>query len=264
MMKHLLKEKINIELNSLTFNDAMKQKVMKHRKQKKPFGLMKYVAASVAIIMLSSTTVFAGYYLLNKVNVNDRALPELDSMAVVQTIPLGAKTDEYGRVNKKFTDYDAIEKEMGISLLDSKLAKSNSYMHGKIMTDNKDYAIITVENYILGDTSNYKFLPNEERYQYEHGKEYYSPVSLSVDIILSKNQLVNGWDTDYLGMYEYVENYTSAQGYKVNLIQDTTDEEKVDNYISEKCAIFVANGIRYTLKGRTSLENMKAIVDTMK
>ena len=63
-----------------------------------------------------------------------------------------------------------------------------------------------------------------------------------------------------------METYTSEQGYTVNLIQDTIDEEKVDaeNYISENCAVFVAGGVRYTLKGRTSIENMKMIVDTMK
>ena len=68
---------------------------------------------------------------------------------------------------------------------------------------------------------------------------------------------------DYEGMYEYVESYTSSQGYKVNLIQDTTDAENDQYYVSEKCAVFVADGIRYTLKGRTSLETMKEIVDSM-
>lgn len=57
--------------------------------------------------------------------------------------------------------------------------------------------------------------------------EYSSPISLTVDIILSDVQLNNGWGTDYLGMYEYVESYTSIQGYKVNLIQDTADAENV-------------------------------------
>lgn len=33
--------------------------------------------------------------------------------------------------------------------------------------------------------------------------------------------------------------------------------------VSEKIAVFVADGIHYTLKGRTSLENIKTIVDSM-
>jgi len=58
----------------------------------------------------------------------------------------------------------------------------------------------------------------------------------------------NGWDTDYLGIYEFKENYVSAQGYKVNLIEDTTGEDNVENYVSEKCEVFAANGIQYTLR----------------
>lgn len=74
----------------------------------------------------------------------------------------------------------------------------------------------------------------------------------------------NGWNTDYLGFYQFVENYTSAQGYAVNIIEDTTEEENLENYVPEKVAVFVADGIRYSLKGRTSLDEMKAIVDTMR
>ena len=34
--------------------------------------------------------------------------------------------------------------------------------------------------------------------------------------------------------------------------------------VSEKIAVFVSDGIRYTLKGRVSVDTMKTIVDTMK
>lgn len=34
--------------------------------------------------------------------------------------------------------------------------------------------------------------------------------------------------------------------------------------MSEKIAVFVSDGIRYTLKGRVSVDTMKIIVDTMK
>ena len=84
-----------------------------------------------------------------------------------------------------------------------------------------------------------------------------------MDLILSQKQLDQGWDTDYLGFYEYVESYTSKQGYKVNLIQDTTGENESEDYISEKCAVFVADGIRYTLCGRISMAMIKEIVDSM-
>ena len=96
-------------------------------------------------------------------------------------------------------------------------------------------------------------------------ENYYSPVSLNVDLILSDEQLENGWDTDYLGMYESIEEFQSAQGYKVNLIQDTNGKETADkDVVSEKIAVFVSDGVRYTLKGRVSIDTMKDIVDTMK
>lgn len=266
MMRHSLKEEIDMELNGLTFTDTMKKNVLKQKMRKKHSSMMKYVVAFTAIFMLSGTIVLAGYTLFNKVNVNETTLPELERMEIVNILPIESGVSENGTVNEKFINYDAIKSKVGISLLDSDLADNNPYMQGKIKTDNLDFAMITVKNYILGDTNNYEYLSDEGRYQYEHGQEYYSPVSLSIDIILSEAQLKNGWDTDYLGFYEYVETYTSAQGYTVNLIQDTLDQENgdVDNYISEKCAVFVAEGIRYTLKGRTSMETIKMIVDTMK
>ena len=121
-------------------------------------------------------------------------------------------------------------------------------MLGEIKTDNKDFVILSFENYIVGDTGNYNYLPNADFYTYDYGEEYYSPVSLTVDIMLSEAQMKNGWDTDYLGIYEFKENYVSAQGYKVNLIEDTTGEDSVENYVSEKCEVFAANGIQYTLR----------------
>lgn len=266
MMKHSLKEEIDMELNGLVFSDSMKKNVMNHKRRKKHFSMMKYAAVFAAVFMLSGTTVFAAYILLNKVKVNEATLPELDNMEIVNMLPISSTTDEYGMINEEFTDYDEMKRKIGIKLLDSEAADNNPYMQGRIQTDNRDFAIITVENYILGDTGNYEYLPDEERYQYEQGQEYDSPITLSMDIILSETQLNNGWDNDYLGFYEYVETYTSAQGYTVNLIQDAIAEENsnADTYISEKCAVFVADGIRYALKGRTSMETIKGIVDSMK
>ena len=58
---------------------------------------------------------------------------------------------------------------------------------------------------------------------------------MNVDLILSDEQLENGWDTDYLGMYESIEEFQSAQGYKVNLIQDTNGRKRqIRNVVSEK------------------------------
>ena len=63
------------------------------------------------------------------------------------------------------------------------------------------------ENFILGDTSNYQLLKDIDRYSYDHGTVYFSPVSLKAELILGEEQLAHGWDTDYLGMYRFVEHY---------------------------------------------------------
>uniref|UniRef100_UPI004055C82F hypothetical protein n=1 Tax=Agathobacter sp. TaxID=2021311 RepID=UPI004055C82F len=258
-----IKQKIDSELDMITFTDKMRRKVMSNQKKSKANFVMRYAAAIMLAVLVGGTTVFAGYYFLNKVNVNDTTLPELDAMKIVEIAPITADTDEYGRVFEDFSDYAMLQRDLNVDLLDSELAVDQSYVQGNIQTDTKDYAIIKVENYIIGDTSNYEYLQDEGWYQFENGETYYSPVSLSVDLILSEAQFEQGFDTDYLGLYEYVESYTSEQGYKVNLIQDTIEED-VEGYVSEKCAVFVADGIRYTLRGRTSLETMKEIVDSMK
>ena len=196
---------------------------------------------------------------------HDEVLTELDEMHVIDIKKMEQPKNEFGTIEQDFTDYEAIQEELDVNLLDTELADNNDYLQGHITTDNKDYAMITMNNYIVGDTDNFRYLEEEDRYEYERGKTYYSPVSLNIDLILSDEQLKNGWDTDYLGMYESMEEYQSAQGYKVNLIQDNNGDEKLnEGVVSEKIAVFVSNGIRYTLKGRVSVDTMKTIVDTMK
>lgn len=134
------------------------------------------------------------------------------------------------------------------------MADNNDYLQGHITTDDKDYAMITMNNYIIGDTANFRYLEEEDRYEYEHSKTYYSPVSLNIDLILSDEQLKNGWDTDYLGMYESMEEYQSAQGYKVNLIQDNNGDEKLnEGVVSEKnCSICFRRNKIYVKRARIS------------
>ena len=149
--------------------------------------------------MLGGTTVAAGYYFVNKVSVNDEVLAKLDDMHVVDIKEMKKPKDEFGAIEQDFKDYKKIQEELGIRLLDTELANNNAYLQGHLTTDNKDYAMLTMENYIIGDTSNFRYLDEEGRYEYETiGKIIISPVSLNVKyLILSDEQLENGWDTDY-------------------------------------------------------------------
>ncbi len=265
-MKMDLKQEIDNELSEMTVSDELKNKIYKDscesQERRKIYSTWKTAAAVMAVICLTTTTAFAGYNLYNRLLVNQETLPELDAMKVIDMPPLDAEYGSDGWIEKDYNNYKKLKNELGVPLLDTKLAVDNPYMHSHITTDNKDYAGITVENYILGDTGNYRYDEEEKRYIYDQGSEYLSPVSLTVSMALSREQLEHEWDTEYLGYYQFAESYTSSQGFKVNILEDTV-EESPEDYVSEKSAVFVADGIEYIVKGRTSLENIKGIVDSM-
>lgn len=259
-----IKKQIDEELSTIYINKTLRKRINESLQEgKKQHKLWKTAAASLVILLLSGTTVAAGYHWISKISVNREVMPALDDMKVVSIHFPEHTPDENGMTEMDFKDYDSIQSELGIHLLDTTFS-SNQYALVHLSTDHKDFAVITVDNYITGDTSGYRYLPEEKRYEYESGEKYHSPVSLTADIVLSREQLKNGWETDYLGLYQSLENYQSRQGYRVNMLQDTTGEKDGDrSVLSEKCAIFVADGIRYTLKGRVSSETMKEIIDSM-
>lgn len=219
------------------------------------------VLCMVVFAIVFSSTVYAVKLVNEQSKVNELELPELDSMKItkqIKNIEESIKQQSISRMN-----YKQIQEQLEVSLLNSELSKDDRYMITDVETDNKDYAIIKCDNYILGDTSNYSY-NDEGFYSFDEGKLYKSPISLQADIVLSETQLNNLWTTDYLGMYSFVEQFVSEQGYKVNLIEETIDGNQPQNFVSKKTAVFVADGIRYTLTGRTTVENMKQIVNSMK
>lgn len=108
--------------------------------------------------MLGGTTVAASYHFTNKISVNDEVLTELDEMHVIDIKKMEQPKDEFGTIEQDFKDYEAIQEELGIDLLDTELADNNDYLQGHITTDDKDYAMITMNNYIIGDTANFRYL----------------------------------------------------------------------------------------------------------
>ena len=264
MNKNDVKSIIDSELRQIKLTDEMKNNIKSKAVYHRSNRVWRSAVASVLILLLGGTTVYAGNRILNRVHVNEETLAELDPMQIVQMNELDAVPDAYGMINRAYGDYNAVKADLGVALLDTELSHDNPYMLCRVMTDGKDFAIITVNNFILGDTDGYRFIEAENRYSYRHGTKYYSPVSLTVDLILSESQMNHGWDTDYLGLYEFVESYTSDQGYRVNIIQDTVNEENPEGYVSEKAAVFVADGVRYSLKGRVSIDTLKNIVNTMR
>ena len=289
-----MKDTIDRELECIVLSEEMKSRIRKKAVSRRRDGVLKWAVVFAAAVILGGTGAAAGYRMLITHSVNGEVLPELDPMRVVEIhIPEGQPAafasaeqpaapapaeqpdsagqgeltgvpDEYGMIQKDYKDYRKIQEELGIHLLDTELSANNPYMQGHIMTDGSDFAMITVENYILGDTGRYQFLEEENRYAYESGNVFLSPISLTVRLILSEEQLNRGWDWEYLGMYRFAESYTSGQGYRVNLVERTLENGDAGNAVLEKSAVFVADGVEYTLRGRVSMETMKGIVETVK
>lgn len=262
-----MKQIIDRELKNITMSGELKDRIRNRAGRtlcRKSNRLWKTAAAAAAVLVIGGATVSAGYHMLNQLLVNGETMPRLDPVEIVKMNAPDAAADEYGLTNKDYRNYSELKEELGTKLLDSELSQDNPYMQCHIMTDTDSFAIITVENFILGDTDNYQLLEGVNRYSYDHGRVYYSPVSLKAELILNEEQMALGWDTEYLGMYRFMENYISRQGYRVNILEDTIAEDPPEDYVSDKTAVFAADGIRYTLTGQVSIETLKEIVDSMK
>ncbi len=274
-----MKQQIDNELKNIVVTEAMKENISQATKvtTKKLWKnrALKYAAAFAIVIALGTTSVYA-LESLNSMFVNEEQLPALDDMKIVDMKKLDGMSDEYGTWHQEFSDYSELESVLGVKLLDTPLRETHDYMIGKVETDNEEYAMIHVENFLIGDTTNYRSAQGEEKYRFEYngvpytydsGEEYYGTISLEIAMILGEEQYASGWNKDYLGMYEFVEQYTSKQGYRVNVVAGTTAvgvDELPDNFQEEKKAVFVADGIWYEVSGRVSIETLKGIVDSMR
>lgn len=253
MTHSTVKQQIDFELSHLKMNEEMKASV--RTRSNRP-SVRQTIAASLAVFLLGAVSVAAGAYLIQTVSVNQEPLPALDEMSVVTPSDLGLTPGE-GLAEYTFTDYDAFQQEYGIDLIDSTLVTDRSYTIGHLQTDCKDFAILTVKNYIVGDTSGYQYLSEYDAYTWTPGVDYGSPITLRADLILSREQLDQPWDHEYMGNYHFKEQYLSEEGIRVNLIEDTAGASP-----SEKIAVFVKDGIRYTVSGRVSEERMKQIIES--
>jgi hypothetical protein len=232
-----VRDQIDYELQNIKLPENFERKILHNVKPKKT--KWKYqIAVLILCFILGGTTVYAGYVILNKININREMLPDLQPMKKKETKKLIADQDEIGDYRKEYDTYDALCEELGIKLLYSDLSKNNTLMMIQRKTDNENWEEIRISPYILGDIS---------KIEKVEGENFYS------------------WEKDYLGTFVFVESYQSKQGYLVNILQDTTIEEKDRNmgYKSKCYAIFVADGIRYTLSGSIELEKMKELVDSM-
>lgn len=259
-----IKNQIDNELQNIVLPQDFEQRILQKDKQKK-FRLKYQVAATILCLILGGTSVYAGYIIYNKIHVNEELIPDLQPMEKKETKELITTPNEIGDYTKEYNTYNDLCSDLGINLLFSDLAESNPYMIIDRRTDNQNWDEIRVTAYILGDISEIEKVDGESFYSWNAGKEYSSPIDMRIEIISSDEQLKIGWEKDYLGTFEFEETYQSGSGYTVNIVRDNAVEEK-DRYAGYKprCyAIFVADGIRYTLSGQVEIEKIKEIVDSM-
>ena len=155
-----------------------------------------YILLVFVFTAFFSYIIYANAYVQELMKVNEKELPQLDNMYIIKLNNLEKSVNKGETYNERKIYPDKI---MNL-LLYSELANKNPYITEKVKTNNKNFAILMFENYVTGDTSNYRYNEEEGFYEYQKGKEYYSPVSLKADIILSENQMKNGWSVDYLEM----------------------------------------------------------------
>lgn len=248
------REQIDHELREMMLTDEMKWKIRREMQSPKKRTLHpRFVLAIVllAALLVGGIVAVAGS-ISQETRVNRQKLPELDVMQVKTIRPVKGCPYPSGKMKLYFDSYDELQEALGIELLSAETEK-NKFTGIEVKTDGKDYVHINITNYILGDSD---YQETATGYEYLPGEKYHSPVDLKIEIALSDWQLQNLSSVDYVGEYRFVEQYTSEKGYKVNLIKSRTS-----NWGS--VAIFVADGVQYTLEGSVSTEEMKQIVDLM-
>lgn len=239
---------------------------------------VKYSAAAafLSVVLFGTVAFAAGSLLYSKIKVNQKTIPDLEPMEVVAVKEVDGDITEYGDVEKEYTSVGEAETDLGVHLLDTDLAADNKYTKVFYSKIGDGYHVLDVQECIMGDLSNIRewnesvidntVEGNDEWYAWTQGAIYKSPIDLKVEIISDTAQ--QELDTEYMGYFKYVETFVSEQGYTVNILQDTVEEDDLDAmseiYVPQTQMVFVADGIRYTLKGRVPSGTMKEVVNSMK
>lgn len=252
----MIREQIDNELQHIRFEMRKEELIStKNKRNRLRYSWLIWVCGFLLIGMTS----YAGYVIYNGIFVNHQPLPELDPMKIMVVNEMQEYDEEKMVYRKEYDSYLDLCNDIGVELLYSGMADGDSWTIINRESDNEHWTQIKVTAYIVGDVYNLKLAEYANRYTFEEGEVFSSPIDMTIDIISNEEQMKIGWEKEYLGTYEYVETYTSNRGYKVNIIRDTaiSAEDK------PACkAIFVADGIRYTLSGRVELDMMKEIVNS--
>ena len=137
----------------------------------------------------------------------------------------------------------------------------NPYTRVSYQNFGGEYQIVKAKAYLVGDLRDLVWQDEYDYYSWTAGTVYQTPVDLTLEWVSDEAQ--QPFDTDYLGYYAYADTFTSAGGHTVNLLVDTAPGTAGSDLKPECAAVFVADGVRYTLSGHVTQQTMRAIVDSM-
>ena len=256
-----IKEKLEEELSTITLSENFTKELYARINQRKKRFKYK-IAVCIFCILLASGTVSAGLYYYS-VSLNNKELPALSPLEIKEVCDSKATPDEHGFYYETYDSYEALCKNLGIKLLNNDYSNENPYMIIKRDTNNLDYNWIDIQAYITGDITNIRYVSDIDSYKWERGDLFGSPIDMEIWIVNSEAQLQHGFEFEFLGMYEFIETYITKEGFKVNILRDTSVIEDEAKKIKPKyIAVFVADGIQYNLSGATTLETFKDILDS--
>lgn len=241
-----------------------------------PVRKLRHIAAAIlCIALLGTTAIAAGSLFYSRSSVNQQALPEPDMMKVIPLQPVDGAVIKDAHLEKTYTSMKTLEDELGIKLLGTNLAVDNPYIKIDYVKIGDGYNRIDINDYLVGDLTNIREWNgedidtatggNDKRYAWTQGATYQGPIHLQIEIISDPSQ--RGLEMEYMGDIQYIETFTSGQGYTVNVLQGTISEEQQaglpDDFVPTTHMVFVADGIRYTLWGRVPVQTMKEIINAM-
>lgn len=224
--------------------------------------LINKILVVIPILFLLAGTTAAAQHIYYKwtIKINGNKLPGLEEMDIIQ---INENNDE--DIQICFFSISELESYLGINLLESPYAQkdNNYYVHyNKIGVG---YNEIRVPAYIIGDTKNIIYEDDTKTlYSWTDGTLYKKPLDMKILFISDSRQGDIG--QEYLGDYLFIENYKCEQGYSVNILKKDLENLYLSDYgeISAYKAVFVAEGLQYEINVRTTMNELKEIINSFR
>lgn len=280
-----IKKGIDAGLSDMRASADFLNRADPEEKRRKKYGGWHHSAVAVILCcLLFGTAVFGAVTLFHlRISVNDEVIPKLDPMSAIEVKSVEGEPNEDGYLQKSYSGLDKLEEELGVAVLTSPMAEGNPYVKVWYERLGDTCHTIHLDDYIMGDLEDIRPVTQEEwdsldasvewndgSYIWSKGSEYKSPVNMKIQILSDPEQ--EEISMDYMGYYEYVKTITSKQGFKVNILQDSLEkadlpkgewEQIEDWYVPRVEAVFVANGMFYTLSGMVGIETMENIINSL-